>query len=176
MTTRINIAAFFIIALLVVLNCCKKPPTTVPLDFSKITVTNNECEITGAIDSAAWINDVLNLALDTQFLTFADYTGITDTLTGTIQISPICPNPSNGFFLWNVSSTRECKLKIVCIDINEEILYYNTYRLEGGPLLIAFDFSKTTSFKKNTNYRMYYGFYNAKDSVYFSGHGNFRIQ
>ena len=43
-------------------------------------------------------------------------------------------------------------------------------------MTIGFDFRSISTFRSGNNYRMYYGFYNANDSLYFAGHGDFKIQ
>ena len=172
---KISFATFAISVLLTLLASCKKETTQV-LDFSSYVATDNECHVTGATDTTEWANTILTRKQDTSRLTFADNIVITDTVAGTITISPPCPNPSNGFFIWNIHPERQCKLRLVCINAANDIIYYNAYGLSGGPMTIGFDFRNTSTFHPGTNYRMYYGFYNAKDSLYFAGHGDIRIQ
>ncbi len=164
-----------IIVSVILLVACKKPAPAL-LDFSKLTETNSKCELAGTIDSNAWKNDVLNLKNDTLLLTFSDNIYLSDSIPGTIQISAPCPNPSNGFFFWSVNASRACKLKLVCINDSSDILYYNSYRLQNGPVDIGFNFRSNTSFHKNNNFRMYYAFYTSKDSIFYAGYGNFRIE
>ena len=162
-----------IVALL--LQACKKDIVRV-VDFSKYTTTDNECQITGVGDTTEWINNVLNRSEDTALLIFADNIFISDTQAAKISITPPCPNPSNGFFIWNVNPSRECKLKVVCVNTAGDILYYNAYGLLGGPITLGFDFRGKSVFHSGINYRMYYGFFNSRDSLYYSGHGDIRIQ
>ena len=157
------------------LQSCKKEVTQI-VDFSKYTATDNECRIVGVADTTQWINSVLSRAQDTALLIFADNIFISDTQAAKISITAPCPNPSNGFFIWNVNPSRQCKLKLVCVNTDGDILYYNSYGLLGGPMTLGFDFRNQTVFRSGTNYRMYYGFFNSLDSLYFSGHGDIRIQ
>ncbi len=154
---------------------CKKT-TEQTLDFSQYTQTNSECSVIGTPDSISWTNAIFNLQQDTPLLNFADNLYLTDTLAAVINITPPCPDPSNGFFIWHVNSSGPCKLRLVCVDINSDVLYYNAYLLQGGPLEIAFDFRNKSAFQANTNYRMYYGFYTSRDSIFYSGYGDFRIE
>jgi hypothetical protein len=164
-----------LLTILVIVQSCKKDYVA-PTDFSTITATSSECAENGAHDTTDWTNDVLNYALDTALLTFYDGITTTDTLAGKVTILPPCPNPGNGFFIWNVEATRQCKLKLVCINEKYETLYYNAYRLTGEPMEIAFDFRYNTAFKKGGYYRMFYAFYNSRDSIYYAGHGDFQVQ
>ena len=163
-----------LLAFCFLIQSCKKPAVT-PTDFSQITMTDGECNIIGARDTTQWNNDILNYALDTALLSFADTVVTTDSIAGLITVSPPCPNPSNGFFIWNISTERQCKLRLVCINEGYETLYYNVYRLNGGPIELGFDFRANTAFKNDSSYRMFYAFYNSFDSLYYAGHGNFRI-
>ena len=172
-TTGFVISVF--VTLLALIPGCKKEITQVT-DYSTFVATNNECQITGAVDSTQWGNSILTRQQDTALLVFADNIYITDTVAGPITISPPCPNASNGFFIWNINPTRQCKLRLVCVNTSSDILYYNAYGLSGAPVTIGFDFRSVSTFHSGSSYRMYYGFYNAKDSLYFAGHGNFKIQ
>ena len=164
------------LALCLFIASCGKISKQTVLDFSKYTATNADCEKTGTVDSLQWNRDLLNLAQDTAYLNFADAIVVADTLTGNILITPPCPNPSNGLFIWNINTERGCKLKLACINQSSDILYLNAYGLPGGPFTILFDFRQLTAFRKNGNYRMCYGFYNFRDSLYYAGYGDFRIQ
>lgn len=161
--------------LIAILASCKKDVQQV-VDYSAYVATNNECRVTGTPDSTQWTNSVLTRATDTANLTFADNIVIVDSATGPIIINPPCPNPSNGFFIWNINPTRQCKLRMVCINTAQDIIYYNAFGLSGGPITLGFDFRTISTFKSGNSYRMYYGFYNANDSLYVSGHGDIRIQ
>ncbi len=164
-----------IILMFVLLQACKKTTVQV-VDFSKYTQVNNACEITTIADSNQWTNNVLNRNEDTATLYFNDNVYITDSVAAQVTVSASCPNPSNGLFIWQVNPTRQCKLKVACVNTSGDIVYYNSYGLGGGPITIGFDFRSLSGFKKNNNYRLYYGFYNSHDSLYFSGHGDISIQ
>ncbi len=172
---KISFAIFAFALLIALLPSCKKETTQV-VDFSSYVATNDACKVTGALDSTQWTNSVLSRQQDTVLLTFADNIVITDSVTGPIAINPPCPNPSNGFFIWNINSTRQCKLRLVCVNTALDVIYYNAYGLSGGPITLGFDFRTISTFKSGNSYRMYYGFYNANDSLYISGHGDIKIQ
>jgi hypothetical protein len=171
---KIGFAFLSFVLLNAVLQSCKKEVVQV-VDFTSITPTDNECRITGTFDTTQWNNSVLNRQTDTVLLVFGDNIVITDSICGNITISPPCPNPSNGFFIWNVNPSRQCKLKVVCVNTAYDILYYNAYALNGGPITLGFDFRAQTAFRTDSNYRMFYAFYNSRDSVYYSGHGDIKI-
>jgi len=172
---KISLATISFTLLIALLTSCKKESTQV-VDFSAYVVTNNECRVTGLLDSTQWTNSVLTRQQDTAMLNFADNIYITDSITGTITINPPCPNPSNGFFIWNINPTRQCKLRLVCVNTNLDVIYYNAFGLSGGAIALGFDFRSISTFKSGNNYRISYGFYNANDSLYVSGHGDIRIQ
>jgi hypothetical protein len=171
---KIGITILSITLLLLFGQSCKKETTQV-VDFSSYTATDKECRIIGLPDTTQWINSILTRQTDTLQLVFGDNIVITDSITGTVRVSPPCPDSSNGFFIWNVDASRQCKLKLVVVNTDYDVLYYNSYGLNGGPITLGFDFRTQTSFKTNTSYRMFYGFYNSLDSCYYSGHGDIRI-
>jgi hypothetical protein len=172
---RIGFIFCSLVVVIAIIQSCKKEKPTV-VDFSSYTMTSDECRIIGTADTTQWTNNVLNRQTDTLQLIFGDNLVITDSVTGPISISPPCPDSSDGFFIWNVNPSRQCKLKLVFVNTAFDVLYYNTYALIGGPMTIGFDFRSQTAFKPGTNYRMFYGFYNSNDSCYFSGHGDIRIK
>jgi len=173
-----NSGVLLILSVIIALiSSCQKDPVTV-YDFSKYTVTDSTCAVTGTIDATDWSNDSIWTSAESGLLSFyyADTLPQKDTLIGYIQMGPACPNPSPGAIIIGYDTERGCKLKFVCVNTALEILHYENRILTGGPGLIALDFSSNTSFKKNENYRVYYGFYNTSDSLYYKGHGDFRIQ
>jgi len=167
-----TVLSFFI--LLALLQSCKKNSVRI-IDYTHYVATDKECRVTGTIDTTQWVNNVLNRAEDTAWLIYTDNIVISDSVCATISMSPPCPNPSNGFFVWDVNPSRQCKLKVVCISTAQDILYFNTYGLNGGPITLGFDFRSQTSFRTDSSYRMYFGFYNSRDSLYYSGHGDIKI-
>jgi|GEM_PF-1812092 hypothetical protein len=172
---KISLAVFAFSLFIALISSCKKE-TTPSVDFSTYVATNEECIVTGTPDSTQWTNSVLTRQTDTALLTFIDNIVITDSLTGPITINPPCPNPSNGFFIWNINPTQQCKLRLVCVNTAYDVVYYNAYGLSGGPITLGFDFRSISTFHTDSSYRIYYGFYNANDSLYISGHGDIKIQ
>ena len=171
---KIGFAILSFALLTILFQSCKKDTVHI-IDYSAYVPTDKGCRVTGALDTTQWNNNVLNRQQDTAFLFFADNFVTADSICGTITVSPPCPNPSNGFFIWNVNPTRQCKLKVVFISTAQDVVSYNVYSLNGGPISLGFDFRAQTAFRTDSNYRMYYGFYNSRDSLYFSGHGDIRI-
>ena len=171
---KIVFAILSFVAVIAFLQSCKKTPVTI-IDYTKYVATDKECRVTGTVDTTQWANNVLNRQQDTALLIFTDNIVLSDSICGNITMAPPCPNPSNGFFIWNVNPSRQCKLKVVCISTAQDVLYFNTYGLNGGPISLGFDFRSQTSFRTDSSYRMYFGFYNSRDSLYYSGHGDIKI-
>jgi hypothetical protein len=167
----------FILLLVVAayLSACKKDTVTV-IDYSKITLTDAQCNVTAITDSTQWSNDVYWTAFDSSLVKFTDSISFTDSLTGKVEVSPACPNPSQGQFIVGVNTERACKMKVVCLNTSQEVLYFNSQLLTGGPIIIGFDFRSISAFHTGQYYRMYYAFYTAADSMYYRGHGDFKIQ
>lgn len=155
---------------------CKKNTVT-PVDFSKITVADASCVYISEVDSTDWTYDTNWTTQELNFMRFTDTSVVvTDTATGFVQLSAPCPNPSEGLFILGLNTQRQCKMKLVCVNTQMQVIYYLTRKFSGGPIVTAYDFRSTTSFHKNENYRFYYAFYNATDSLYYKGHGDFRIE
>lgn len=154
---------------------CKKEIVE-PIDFSKYTATDNNCVPLGVIDSTDWTYDAEWNATENSLMNFSDNITGTDSIAGYVEVSPACPNPSEGIFIVGVNTERACKMKIVCVNTEMEPLFFTTKQLTGGPIVTAYDLRPLSAFHKNMNYRMYYAFYNAADSVYYKGHGDFRIE
>jgi hypothetical protein len=154
---------------------CKKQDIT-PIDFTRYTATDSTCSILGEADITDWTADSTWAIQETALLTFNDAIVLVDSVAGFIQISPPCPNPNDGHFTLGINTERECKMKIACVNTEMETLYYSTEKFTGGPTMLTYDFRPLTSFHKEMNYRLYYAFYNSKDSLYYKGHGDFRIE
>ena len=154
---------------------CKKESIAV-LDFTKYTITDGACVATET-DNSDWTTDTAWTTQESALLAFNDDDIVlVDSVIGNVAISPACPNPSDGFFTLTVTTERECKLKMACVNTEMETLYYHARKLSGGLTSIEFDLRSLTSFHKDDYYRLYYAFYNSTDSLYYRGHGDFRIQ
>lgn len=165
----------YIFLIAVFFSACKKESTT-PLDFSKITVADIYCVYISDVDSSDWSHDDVWTAQETALLNFTDTISVTDCTTGYVQISAPCPNPSEGLFILGINTERQCKMKLVCVNTEMQVLHYTARKFTGGPIATAYDFRSNTAFHKNENYRFYYGFYSAADSLYYKGHGDFRLE
>jgi hypothetical protein len=154
---------------------CKKDAVTA-VDFSKYTATDSNCLFTGTIDNTDWTNDAEWSATENALMNFSTSIATLDSITGYVVVSALCPNPGNGVFTLRVNTERECKMKIACVNTEMETLFFTTNKMAPGPNINSFDFTAITAFHKNTDYRMYYAFYTSKDSVYYKGHGDFRIE
>ncbi len=155
---------------------CKKEANTNRYDFSKYTATNASGDTIGEPDTTDWTFDNDWSGRDSLFINFNDTIMLTDSLPGYIELSSAIPNPNDGRFVLGVNTERECKMRAACVNSELEILYYHAFKFTGGPGMLVFDFRGITSFHQRKNYRLYYGFYNASDSLYYKGHGDFRIE
>lgn len=157
-------------------SACKKTAVTSPPDFSKITVTDSSCIYSGAVDSTDWTYDDTWTTQELALLNFTDTISVTDSTTGYVQVSAACPNPNHGVFIIGTDVQKQCKLKVAIVNTSMQLLAYNTYHLTGGPIMTGFNFAGSGSFHANENYRMYYAFYNSQGTLFYMGHGDFRIE
>jgi hypothetical protein len=164
-----------VITSLLLLCSCKKDASFY-YDFTQYTSTDATGNLIGQTDSTDWGYDNTWTSAESKLLSFKDTLVINDTATGYIHLSSAFPNPSGGTFFIGVDTERECKMKAVFVNEQFQILHYLSRKFTGGPILTVHDFSGYTSFHKGKNYRMYYGFYNSKDSLYYKGHGDLRIE
>jgi hypothetical protein len=171
--------AFYSISVLLLLVCgfqsCKKDKS-IYTDFNTITVTDENCIYIGDVDPLDWTYDANLTAQEHNFLKYIDSIPSGDSTTGYILVSAACPNPNPGQFTVAVNTEKTCKMHLVCVNSEMQILYYTSRQFTGGPVTTSYDFRALTAFHKNENYRLYYGFYTAKDSLYYQGHGDFRIE
>jgi hypothetical protein len=154
---------------------CKKESTS-NYDFTQLTYTDLNGSINGSTDTTDWGYDANWTEAETKLLSFKDTVKTNDTAIGYIHISPAFPNPSTGIFLIGSDVERACKMKAVFVNERFQILHYLSRKYTGGPIINVYDFTANTAFHKGNYYRMYYGFYNAKDSLYYKGHGDLRIE
>ena len=170
------IPLFFLPVIVLYYSSCKKDTVVAPPDFSKITETDSSCLYNGNIDSTDWGNDANWSAQELSLLGFKDTFPILDSTFGFVQVSAACNNPNNGVFIVGTDVQKECTMKVAVVNKQMQILHYNTYKLTGGPIIHGFNFAGNTAFHPNEYYRLYYGFYNFKDSLFYKGHGDFRIE
>ncbi len=168
-------ASLLSFVLLIQFSSCKKEVVTI-FDFSQYTTTDSNCLYTGAVDNSDWTNDAVWTTKENSLMNFSDNIVLTDSLAGYIEVAAPCSNPSEGQFSMGINTERQCKMKVVCVNTEMETLYFAARELTGGPVVTEYNFRSLTSFHKGMNYRMYYAFYTAKDSVYYKGHGDFRIE
>ena len=167
---------FFALAICIQFIACKKDISTA-VDFSKITVVDDNCIYLGEVDTTDWTRDVVWTTQETALMNFKDTSVVvTDSLTDFIQVSAACSNPNTGLFIVGINTGKQCKMKLVAVDTDMHVLYYATRKFTGGPIVTAYDFRSLTAFHANANYRLYYAFYNSKDSLYYKGHGDVRIE
>ncbi|MCW5907378.1 MAG: hypothetical protein KIS94_05940 [Chitinophagales bacterium] len=162
---------FFVIASVA---SCKKEKAVL-YDFSKYTATDISGTIV-SIDSTDWAYDATWTTAELKLLTFKDTIKVSDSTYGYVQLSPATPNPTSGVFIIGSDTEKECKMKAVFVNEQLNILHYLSKKFTGGPILTAYDLSVHTAFRKGNCYRMYYGFFNAKDSLFYKGHGDIRIE
>ena len=170
-----SLAPLLFVAMLSTMNACQKETVKV-LDFSTITYTDSLCNLVGDTATENWTYDNSWVTAEFNLLAFKPISAVVDTTLSKITVLPACPNPNNGQFTLRIKSTKRCKLNWVMVNRGLEILAYSQQKINSGQFTIPFDFSANTAFDTASNYRMYYGFYNAKDSLYYKGHGNIRWQ
>ena len=159
-----------------VLFSCKQEPVS-QVSFTHITETDANGNLNGAVDSTDWTNDTVWNSTELALLTFADAGDtITDTLPGAVTVAPAYPNPSNGAFSLRITNAQQCVMKMAIVNTNYEILFYDNRIMWGGPFILHYDVSGFTAFRKPGYYRLYYGFFNAFDSLYYKGHGDLYFQ
>lgn len=166
--------SLFLLITLFVPSCKKDTVTT--LDFSQITVTDSYCLYIDAVDISDWAQDANWTTQESSLLNFLRTISVTDSVAGFVQLSGACPNPSAGKFALGINTEHACVMKLAVVNTEMHVIYYTCKAFTGGPILTAYDFTSLTAFRKNQNYRMYYGFYTAGDSLYYKGHGDFRIE
>jgi hypothetical protein len=154
---------------------CKKE-SHAGYNFTEITATDANGTSTGTTDTTDWGYDTNWSTAETKLLSFKDTVKANDTATGYVQLSPVFPNPSTGIILMGVDVEKACKMKAVLVNKQFQILHYLSRPFTGGPILTAYDFTSLTAFRRGNYYRMYYGFYNANDSLYYKGHGDILIE
>ncbi|MBP6730877.1 MAG: hypothetical protein KA149_02395 [Chitinophagales bacterium] len=171
--------AFYYLLLLALLSTgfssCKKDKSVFS-DFELITEMDASCDTIGAIDPFDWTYDKTWSVQEEGFLKFRDSIPSGDSVAGWVEVSPACPNPNNGQVFVGINTQRNCKMRMVCINNEQQIVYYTARKFTGGQILTGYDFRGLTAFHANENYRFYYGFYTASDSLYYKGHGDFRIE
>lgn len=170
-----TIGAFLLFGLLSI-NACQKDSVNV-IDFSEITPTDVNGAPMGAADTTDWTFDAAWTSRETALMTFNDTAfNSSDSVMGAIAVSPAFPNANDGLFIVGMDPERQCKLKYVFVNTDFNVLNYGIRKLNGGATFYTFDFRNNTAFDKGANYRMYYGFYNSKDSLYYKGHGDIKIE
>ncbi len=173
-----NFYALAVIAFILVQSssCKKEISSTTTFDYSNFTVTDSSCLYTGNVDTTDWTYDATWTSAETALLNFRDTISTVDSLTGYVQVSAACSNPSGGLFIVGTTVEKACVMKIAVVNNKLELLHYRAVKLTGGPIVNAFDFRYSGAFHKSENYRMYYGFYNSTRTLYYKGHGDFRIE
>lgn len=173
-----NLSVFTLLfVMLCAANACKKDPLYLILDFSQYTATDIHGIQTAPPDTTDWTNDSYWAPAELALFTFNDTAAnSTDSVIGNVVVSPAFPNANNGQFAVGLDPERQCKWKYVFVDKELRVLDYGIRRLNGGPTFFTFDFRSATAFDKGDSYRIYYGFYNSKDSLYYKGHGDIKIE
>lgn len=164
----------FTLTLIAGISSCQKG-SVIEYDFTQITFTDSSGTVVEA-DTTDWGYDNSWTGGEYKLVSFEDSLKSTDSMPGYVQLSPPFPNPGNGFLLMGVDVERACKMKMVVVDKNFQILYYKSRLFTGGAILTVHDLSNLTALDKGNYYRMYYGFFNSKDSLYYKGHGDLLIQ
>src|SRR3954469_21630975 len=82
---------------------CKKQDIKI-IDFTHYTTTDSACAILGETDDTDWAADTSWSAQEAALLNFSDAIILVDSVTGFIQLSPPCPNPSHGQFILGINT------------------------------------------------------------------------
>jgi len=170
---------FYVLLLIAaLLSSCQKETVATAPDFSAHTVTDESGVITGVTDSTDWTYDDTWTQQEFALVSFkgTDTLATTDTLTGSIEVHPLFPNPCDSSFTLSATAEYPCKMKLAFVNADMEMLQYKFAILATGKNNFAFNFQSLTAFKNNENYRVYYAFCNFKDSIFYKGHGDFRIE
>lgn len=157
------------------INACKEESIT-PLSFSEFTRTTDSCSIIGTPDLTDFTNDLQWTVQEENVMSFKNLLPGADSMAGILQVLPICKNPNPGTFNLRIFSEKTCKLKLAFVNYDMDILHYATLLQDSGEVTYPFDFSALSAFRRNENYRIYYSMSTAMDSVYYRGHGDFRIE
>lgn len=154
---------------------CRKE-STAGYNFTVITYTDSTGAVNGTVDSTDWGFDSQWTAAEIKLLSFKDTLITIDTSIGYVKLSAAFPNPCKGKFIIGVDVEKACKMKAVFVNERFEILHYTSRIFTGGPILTAYDFSGNPAFHRSNFYRMYYGYFDSRDSLYYKGHGDLQIE
>ena len=173
---KLKLLACALVCALVIIAACKKDEVFAP-DFTTITQTDSSGVVIGSVDSTDWGYDAGWNGTEFNFLAFNDTSANSlNSITGTVMLSPPMPNPSRGLFILGLNPERQVKMKYAFVNSDLKVLQYGARKLNGGVTWMPLDLTTNTAFKKGEYYRMYYGFYNSKDSLYYKGHGDIKIE
>lgn len=171
---RAVVYSLLAITLITCIYSCQKGSVT-EYNFTQITFTDslgNEAEV----DTTDWTYDNSWTGGEIKLVSYIDSLKATDSMPGFIKISPAYPNPTKGTIIMNINFERACKMKAVLVNQNFEILFYQSNLVSSGPGIAYYDLRGLTAIDKNNYYRLYYGIFNSKDSLYYKGHGDLLIQ
>lgn len=173
---KLKLIGVALVCVVTAISACKKDPVFAP-DFSTITQTDSSGHVIGTADSTDWSYDTDWNGTELAFFSFNDTSANTsDSLAGTIAVSHAMPNPNAGLLIVGMNPERQVKVKYVFVNTDLRVLNYGVRKLNGGVTFLSFDLTTNTAFRKGEYYRMYYGFYNSKDSLYYKGHGDIKIE
>lgn len=173
---KLKLIAVVILCTVLIIGACKKDEVFAP-DFTTITQTDSNGHVNGTVDSSDWSYDEFWNGTELNFLAFKDTsTKSTDTLSGSVSVSPAMTNPNAGLFILGLNPERQVQMKYAVVNTDLRVLHYGSRKLNGGLTWLSFDLTTNTAVRKGEYYRMYYGFYNGKDSLYYKGHGDIKIE
>ncbi len=173
--SRIISLSFILFSSSILFYSCKKN-SEIKYDFRQYTETDSTGSIFGTNDTTDWSFDDSWTVGELSLLSFKDSLVAGDSTSGSIVISPAFPNPGNGTVFIGVNTEKACKMKTAVVDEDFHILYLDNRLFTGGPILTVHHLNTSTAFHTGCYYRMYYGFYNSKDSLYYKGHGDLLIE
>lgn len=175
-TRHITIATILLLSIAACTPRDEPQPAPVYPDMTQISPTDEQGQAMGAADPTDWTYDATWTDEEHALMMFADtINNVLDTGNNIIQVYPAYPNPSSGLFSFYAACGKESKVKLVLVDSSMHSLRTFAYRTEEGAIHKHFGFHLASDIDTG-NYRMYYGFYNSSDSLYYKGHGDIKIE
>jgi hypothetical protein len=161
-----------LLILIVVSACCKNKKENFEITITGITERDIFSTPVGNIDTDDWTNDASFAEGINAKFNFTDAIDYTGAMAGTINFVSF-PNPTTSINNIIINNSTKCALKVIVVDANLNVKQQYGTKLSSGSNTVALNFGDA-SFATNTNYRVYYQFYDSAKNVFFKGHGDVR--
>lgn len=145
------------------------------IDLSGITTTDYAGNILSPVDPTDWTNDSAWTAAETAIFQLPDTTQLANTERASLSFSPAYPNPLQVQFALHIEADKRTLLQLVICDSMLTVKDRYFMPLKSGSNDFAFRL-EPVNYNAGTNYRLYYGFYGAAESLYYKGHGDLKIK